>query len=386
MKAVEASKLSRADLTKLSLLLIILVVALSIFNALYIVPLRGNRFDFYPRWQGGRMLWAGQSPYTTEATEAIQQGMFGGKLPPDVDQQRMVYPAYVGIILAPLLALPSATAIAIWLTIQLLAVLLTPILWLQIIDWQPPPWLLGLLIVGLVLIFRYPVNLYLVGQFTGTILLGFSLSIYLLMHKHDILAGVVLALTAVPPTIAIPLALLLLFGYALHRRWRALLAFGTVLAILTGITILQIGWWLPDFIAQLGGYSSYAAPVWPPNLIDSTVLRVLFVLAVSALLLLTFYRFWKTQHAENFAVAAILVCLLLLPQTGNYYLILLIPPLLLIFRRGALLQRIGVVVAILSPWVFRSLPDPSLEALILPLYVLILWFSLQLPDSLRKSL
>src|SRR5690606_22359293 len=126
--------------------------------------------DFYPRWEGGRALWRGQSPYTPAVTDAIQIGMFGGTLSPEADQQRMVYPAYVGIILAPLLALPSHIAVALWLTIQLLALIVTPLLWLQILGWYPPTWLLGLLLGGLLFVFRYPVNLYLVGQFVATIL------------------------------------------------------------------------------------------------------------------------------------------------------------------------------------------------------------------------
>src|SRR3954454_1319507 len=91
----------RADLYKLIVLIVLLAAVLSLFNALYIVPQRGNRFDFYPRWAGGRMIWQGESPYTDAATDAIQTGMFGGKLSPGVDQQRMVSPAYVAILLAP---------------------------------------------------------------------------------------------------------------------------------------------------------------------------------------------------------------------------------------------------------------------------------------------
>ena len=364
---------NRADAYKLILLLALLTGVIVLFNALYIVPPRGNCFDFYPHWEGGRALWQGQSPYSPEVTAAIQQGMFGGTLPPDADQQRVVYPAYVGVILAPLLAIPAPTAIAIWLAIQLMAVLTTPILWLQIINWKPPPWLLGLLIVGLVLIFRYPVNLYLLGQFTGTILFGFSLSVYLLIRRRDIAAGIVLALTAIPPTIAAPMALILLVGHGLNGRWRALAAFSITMVILIGITMVQIGWWLPDFVAHLGTYGSYAAPVWGPGLIESALLRWLLIGGVGLILLLVFLRFRQAHQIEDFAIGTMLLCLLVLSQTGNYYLVLLIPPLLVSFRRGGVIRRLGVALAILSPWLFRLLPEPSPEALLLPLYVLVLW-------------
>jgi hypothetical protein len=381
MSTPTSTQFTRSDLYKVLVLLVIVLAALAVFSAIYIVPARGNRFDFYPRWQGGQMIWRGESPYTQAATEAIQRGMFGGVLPPDVDQQRMVYPAYVGILLAPLLVLPAPTAIAIWLALQFLAILATPILWLQITGWKPPPWVLGLLIVGLVLVYRYPINLYIVGQFVGTALLGFSLAVFLLQQKRDVSAGIVLAVTAVPPTIAIPLAVLLLGGFVLRGRWRGAASFVATLLILTLITFVQIGWWIPDFLAQIGSYSSYAAPIWAPGLLESAILRWALILGAIAITLFALYRFRQTGRIANFAVTLCIVCLLLLPQTGNYYLALLIPALLVITSRGSILRRVGVLLAIAAPWLMRSLPDPTLEALLLPLYVLILW----LPDLLDSS-
>lgn len=356
--------------------LVLLFGILTVFNALYIVPARENRFDLYPRWRGGQAMWSGESPYSQAITNAIQQGMFGGTLPPDADQQRMVYPAYIGLILAPLLALPFSTAIAIWLSIQLIAVLATPILWLQILRWKPHPLLLGALILGLGIVFRYPINLYIVGQFTGTILLGFSLALWLLLQpqkRWHAVAGVVLALTAVPPTIAGPLALLLLAGAVLLGRPRGLIAFVGVLAALTAITIAMIGWWIPDWLMQLGDYPGYAAPVWAPNLITSGVLRVLFVAGTVGVLIMAVWRLWKIRDLVEFSLTILILCLLLLPQTGNYYLVLLLPPLLAIFMRGGMIIRLLVAGAIVSPWLLRALPTVSAETLLLPLYVLVLW-------------
>jgi hypothetical protein len=108
-------------------------------------------------------------------------------------------------------------------------------------------------------------------------------------------------------------------------------------------------------------------------LIESPVLRVVLILGVVAAALLAFDHFRLSGRVENFAVTLCIVCLLLLPQTGNYYLVLLIPPLLLIFSRGGTLRRVGVLLIIVAPWLMRLLPDPSLEALLLPLYALLLW-------------
>lgn len=373
MGSMTPAKTAIPPALKLLPLVVILALIITLFNSMYIVPPRGNRFDFYPRWRGAQALWQGQSPYTADVTRAIQEGMFGGALPPTADQQMMVYPAYVGVILAPFLLVSSHTAIAIWLTIQLIAVLATPLIWLQILDWKPRPWLLGVLIVGLVIVFRYPINLYIVGQFTGTILFGLSLALWLFQQRRDTTAGLLLALTAMPPTIAIPLALVVLGGFALVGRPRALIAFVAALVVLTAITLVQIGWWIPDFVAQIQAYQQYSFPVWTPGLIESPILRVGLIVGVGLALLLGVVCFRQTRQVETLAVSAILACLLLVPQTGNYYLVLLIPPLLVIFQRGGWLRRVEVGLAIVSPWLMRALPTPSLEALLLPLYVLALW-------------
>src|SRR6266540_2106394 len=82
---------------------LILIAGLAAFNASTLVPARGLRFDFYPHWVGGRALWSGQTPYTPEITRQVQEGMFGGELPPGADQQNMAYPAYTAVVLAPVI-------------------------------------------------------------------------------------------------------------------------------------------------------------------------------------------------------------------------------------------------------------------------------------------
>jgi hypothetical protein len=171
----------------------------------------------------------------------------------------------------------------------------------------------------------------------------------------------------------LPLAAVLLAGCALIGRPRALIVFIITLALLTAITILQIGWWIPDFLAQLSDYSRYAFPVWAPGLIEPPILRALFVIGLLGGFAYAVFRLWRTRNLVDFALTALILCLLLLPQTGNYYLMLLIPPLLVIFQRGGWLLRLGVGIAIISPWFMRALPNPSLEAVLLPLYVLLLW-------------
>ena len=367
----------------LAALLLALFAGMVAFSLNAIVLPRGQSFDFYPRYVGGQAFWNGESPYSDAVTARIQTGMWNYTLPPEgYDQQRFVYPAYTALVIAPLLALPVHTAIAIWMSAQYLAVLASIGVWLALLGWRIPGWGLFVLLLGFGFAFRYPIDMYMVAQFTGTMLLLISLALLSLARKRDGAAGVLLALATIPPTIAAPLALVLLGGYGLHGRWRGVIGFAGTLLILTLLTLLRIGWWIPDFLGGLSAYPGYAHPVWAPGLIDSPILRVLVVgIAVAAIVWATFRLL--PNHALDFAAIALTGTLLLVPQTGSYYLILLIPPLLVAAHRAlslSLLPRLTIwgacAAAVISPWLYRTLSTPQIENLALPLHAGLIWLAL----------
>ncbi len=348
-----------------SALLIALLLALFagavIFSLNQIVLPRGLSFDFYPRYVGSQAFWNGESPYTPEVTARIQTGMWGFELPPTgYDQQRFAYPAYTALVIAPLLLLPASAAVAFWMTLQYFAVFASTGVWLWLLRWHVPAWLLFVLLIGFGFVFRYPVNLYLVAQFTGIMLLLISLALILLRGGRDTAAGILLALATIPPTIAAPLALILLGAYALHGRWRGLLAFVVTLALLSLLTFLRIGWWLPDFIAGLSDYSVYSYPVWALGLIDPPVLRIVVGEIVVAALIWAALRLVPDRPLD-FAALAISGTLLLIPQTGNYYLVLLIAPLLVAAERAGICRRCRARIWIAcaadrQPWLYWRCP------------------------------
>lgn len=367
----------------LAVLLLALFAGMVVFSLNAIVLPRGQSFDFYPRYVGGQAFWGGESPYSDEVTARIQTGMWNYTLPPEgYDQQRFVYPAYTALVLAPLLVLPVQTAIAVWMSAQYLAVLASIGVWLALLRWRIPGWGLFIVLLGFGFVFRYPIDMYMVAQFTGTMLLLISLALLLLTREHDGAAGVLLALTTIPPTIAAPLALILLGGYALHRRWRGLIWFAGTLLALSALTFLRIGWWLPDFLGGLSAYPGYAHPVWAPGLIDPPILRLLVVGIAIATVVWAAFRLLP-RHALDFAAIALAVTLLLIPQTGSYYLVLLIPPLLVAAHHAlsfSLLPRCTIwaacAAAVVSPWFYRTLSTPQIESLALPLHVGMIWLSL----------
>lgn len=168
-------------------LFLLLVVAYA--ASILIIPLKGLTFDFYPHYVGGQAVWRGENPYDRHITEQIQLGMFGHLLPPYADQQNMAYPAYASILLGPVLSLQVEATISLWLALQFCAILWTPVIWLSILDWRPSLSFTMVLILGLLFVFRYPMDLFVLGQFSGTVLLAYSASLWLLKSGYTRTAG-----------------------------------------------------------------------------------------------------------------------------------------------------------------------------------------------------
>ncbi|MBZ0288607.1 MAG: DUF2029 domain-containing protein [Anaerolineae bacterium] len=379
---------------------ILLISGLAAFNASTLVPARGLRVDFYPHWVGGRAVWSGQTPYTPEITRQIQMGMFGAELSATDDQQNLAYPAYTSILLGPVIALPAESAIALWMAIGVAGVIWTPIIWMAILNWRPAPLVLFVLLLGLTFGFHYPIDMLVLAQFSGTVLLAISLGVWLLAQKRDVAAGVILVLAAVPPTVGGTLALGILAAFALRGRWRGLAAFIATLGIVVLISILLIGWWLPDWLRVVRDYAAYAPPAWPPNFLP-LIVRIPFVAGVIIYALWSLARFLgfqvpvasrqpsnsalSTQNLADLVIAALLTALLLIPQTGYYYLVLLIPVIVACLERAGGLPRrerrwvwLACIAAVASPWFFFSLPDfnPDTQSLILPVHVGLTWLAL----------
>jgi hypothetical protein len=214
-------------------------------------------------------------------------------------------------------------------------------------------------------------------------------------------------LAAVPPTVGGTLALGILAAFALRGRWRGLAAFIVTLGAVVGISVLRIGWWIPDWLRVVREYAAYAPPAWPPNFLPLP-LRIVFVAALIGLALWTLFRFLgyqlpvasrqssnsepgtqssvlKTQSLVDMAVAAILTVLLLIPQTGYYYLVLLIPVIIACLERARGLPPherrwvwLACVAAVASPWLYFSLPNsnPDAQSLILPVHIGLTWLTL----------
>jgi hypothetical protein len=372
----------RISRMKLLALVILLMIAAGVFTFVQqtLVSANGNRFDFYPSLVGARAFWAGENPYDPSITARIQTGMFGEELRADEDQQRVAHPAYTLVLLAPVTLLSNSAAIALWSTLQLFALFATPFIWLIILRWQPRPLTLAALLLGCVFAFRYPMIVFILGQFIGTMVFCLSLAVLLMQRGRHGWAGAVLVGATMPPTLGGVLALALLGSAVARGHWRGVLTFGALMSAILLVTLARLGWWLPQWLGNLRDYTDYANPQWAAGMLPLplTIALIIGVLAQAG------WALWRVRGDAqaalvDFVCIAIVGSLLVLPQTGSYVLTLLIPVLVVAAAR---ISRHTVrgwrwllwAAVLLSPWLFLSLNAPQLEALAVPLLAGALWW------------
>jgi hypothetical protein len=388
---------SLAERTRITVVFVVWFVLLFSLGQ-QVVTTRGYSFDFYPSYVSGQAFWSGISPYSESVTRTIQEGYYAGAMPDGADEMRAAYPAYTFIMIAPLLPFPAETAIALWMALQGVAILAALCLWLPRIDLRAV-----LLLVGACIFYRYNVSTYLIAQFNGVVLFFASLGCWLLARqrndataqrrdsattrqRNDAFAGLAFAFATMQPTLAAPLALLILGALALRGRWLGLMVFGGILSGLMIVTFLIVGWWIPDWILNLRDYSSYVDHlVWLPERVG------LFIVPVSLILLLI--GLWKMpdRWADQYVIV---VCglLFIVPQTGSYFLVLLLPVVLIASQRAAMMSVVRrwltyslIILFFAASWVYQPLDIETrkIEGLLMPLHALLIWLSAVIPFQMR---
>src|SRR5919108_4428812 len=82
-------------------LLIFSVVLMMLPSYHLLVKPRGQSFDLFWIWAGGRAVLAGQNPYGPETTQIIQLGVFKKIIPPNDYQHGFPHPAHITFVLLP---------------------------------------------------------------------------------------------------------------------------------------------------------------------------------------------------------------------------------------------------------------------------------------------
>jgi len=361
-----------------SLFMVLTVLAL---HYLFTRPHPGAN-DFYIPWRAVRSLVVeGRNPYSAEVTHDIQKELFGHSVVEGQHQFSFAYPLYIVFVLLPFVFLPYSWAQAFWQTALLIAMVVTLLSILRLIDWRATP--LGMVLISLWGLFIYPTaRALLLGQVAVLVFAVMVGALWALATGHEGWAGALLAVATLKPQMVflfIPLIVLRLFQI---RSWRGLSSFGITLTLLFVLPMTMLPTWPLDFMRGLARYQAYtnvgsAKDAVPPVQI---IFRSLTPVAGSLTLLVTLgfmvYWLWEVWrvHRESWAGwnwlvgLTLVVTSLVAPRTSTTNQIVLLWPLLLWLgeSRSRLQAALWATVLFFAPWyLFFQTVQASQEQLIM---------------------
>jgi glycosyl transferase family 87 len=221
--------------------------------------------DFLLRWQGARSTFEGLNPYSREATDRVEFRLYGHVAEPNQYPGDFVYPFYTVFLVAPFAAIEDyALASAVWLVLLGACVAVSFALLADLFEWRPPRWLLLIGMVWALLFYPSARGMFLGQPGLMVVCLEF-LALWALSKNHDVLAGVVLSISTLKPTVGFLLIPFLLLWGLVYRRWRFVGSFVALSLVMVAASFVLLPSWLSDWMAQVMRYPSYTAigsPVW----------------------------------------------------------------------------------------------------------------------------
>lgn len=283
--------------------------------------------DVYPRWAGTRAFWRGESPYSAEVDAVTQGYVYGRTAVPGEDTFGYYYPAYASVVLFPFALLKAETAAVLWSALAWAVLGVTAVSTIELLPGRPKPWLWALLLLSIFL-FRPAVMTILNGQYGLFILAMWGLAWRLMRQKKDGWAGFLLALGTIKPSLGLLPALLLMLWALLRKRHKLIIGFTITMGAMLLISFIQIGWWLPDFLAELGEYNRDLG-TWKPADV-ATLPGLIWLLEAVILILLGIRQAMTGKDAFPTALfwGGIFLNLLLTPHTLEYDLVVVLLPLM----------------------------------------------------------
>lgn len=300
----------------------------------FTIPVPGGN-DFlahYSVWD--LYLREGVNPYSDEAALHTQELIRGRPAEPGEDQNRLTYPFYSIFIHGPFALVDYTLARAIYMILLQGSIILGMILTLKLFEWQPKGWILLTLFAWSIL--NYPeARSVILGQFAPIGYLSLVASLFLIKLRKDFLAGVVLVVSTIKPTLIFLLVPFLLMWAIGRRRGKVVLGFGIVLSFVSAVSLLLLPSWIGDWTSRVLNYPYYTggeSPVWlltheyVPMLGNAGELTLTVALCIS--LLYIWVRFLKLDEDKEFYWTlgiTILISNLIVPRsaTTNYVMFLL---------------------------------------------------------------
>lgn len=206
----------------------------------------------------------GYSPYSDEAALMTQMVIYGRPAMEGEDQNRMVYPFYSILVHGPFAFIDYELGRAIYMTLLQVALFAGVFLMLDVLRWRPRGWVLGLLLAWSLLFYPEARGVIL-GQYAIFCFFSLAAALYFLARQQDALAGALLTISTIKPTLVFLVIPFLLIWGLVRKRWKFLAGFLGVMAILMVGSFLALPTWLSEWLQRIGRYSGYTvgqSPVW----------------------------------------------------------------------------------------------------------------------------
>lgn len=198
----------------------------------------------------------GLNPYSDAAVLQTQLAIYGRPAHPGEDLNRLVYPVYSILLYGPFIIFDYPLARAIFMTLLQAGLVVGTALTLRVLRWSPPLWLLASVLAWALLNY-HEARAILLGQMAVLAYGWLAGVLWALHHRHDVLAGLLLVLLTIKPTLIFLLAPLLILWAVRRRRWRFLFAFAGGMTLLTVIGLLFWPTWIQDWLGRLRAYDEY---------------------------------------------------------------------------------------------------------------------------------
>jgi hypothetical protein len=333
-----------------------------------IVRFNGDMFnrDFFSLWGGGRCLLDGVDCYDEEAWADLHI-RYGSDW---LENAIYIYPPPVAILFLPLALLPVPLAATVW---EFASQVMLVVAVVALVAGLRARKSLVVLLLPLVLLSRPAIVISTSGQLSA--MWPFSLCLfYWFAHcKRYVLAGGVLTLLVLRPSVSLILLPVALAWLLTQRAWCGLLGFGFLGVAGLGLSLIVVpGWiekWITFILIKEGHYAPAVATLWglAHDLLATRFPGHIWLVAfavVSALLVIA-CMWWLTRVRDPRSLALWLACatcltILITPYSWPYDQMLLLFPLGVVFavadrmdrRRRLLVWGAGVGVMNVLPFVF----------------------------------
>jgi len=329
--------------------------------------------DFYPVWLTSHdCVPVGCDPYSPEMTRKIQRGLFGRTLDsrfpsdPPTDYRTFTYPAFTDLLLWPAAQFPFP-AVRVVVALLLAGLTIASVFsWMQALSLRPAASSLAAIV--LLVLCSYPVLEGLYADQLG-LLVGFLLaaSLLALQRGWPLLAGTIMALTAIKPQMTVLAAVYLLVWSWHNWRERGRFCIGLFSAILVLIGAAMLVWphWVQSWARVLLGYHRYAKPPLVGEMfpVGPTLGGTASLGAIA--LLLTLVLAWRKRSVANGSIEfwvtlSFLMCITavtLLPSQGFQDQVILLPGIFLVSYRWKELS---------STWIYKALLATGAAVLLWP--------------------